>query len=428
MRQNVKPPATLRGEIRLPGDKSISHRAAILNGIARGSATVTNFAQSDDCLATVACLQALGVDIECDESGTLRVKGVGGDGLCEPGDVLNARNSATTMRMLSGLLAGQPFLSVITGDSSLRSRPMDRVVQPLRLMGAGVWGRGDNSRAPLVIRGGQLNGIRYQLPVPSAQVKSAILIGGLFADGSTVVREPVRSRDHTERLLRAMGAEIEMNGDSIVLSPRPLKAVDLQVPGDISSAAFWLVAGAVHGDARLELPHTGMNPTRSGIVDILRSMGADLVVRNERVLHGEPVADLEVGSSALRGTEIGGALVPRLIDEIPVVALAACFARGKTVIRDAAELRVKETDRIRLTVKELGKMGAEVEELADGMIIHGDRRLRGAHLDSHGDHRLAMMLAVGALLAEGESEIDNAEAADISYATFWQDLRRASSD
>jgi 3-phosphoshikimate 1-carboxyvinyltransferase len=427
VKQKVRAARALDGEVYPPGDKSISHRAIILNSIAQGNARVSNFSQAGDCLATVTCLRALGVEIESGEVGELFVRGVGKGGLKEAEDVLDAEDSATTMRILTGLLAAQPFLSVITGDESLRSRPMSRVIQPLRLMGARIWGRSSDSRAPLVIKGGLLHGIRYQLPVASAQLKSALLLAALFASGDTIIKEPMPSRDHTERLLKAMGAEIEVVADTIALSPSRLNAVDLSIPGDISSAAFWLVAGAVHPQASIRLLNTGINPTRSGILDVLRSMGADLIVQNERILNGEPVADLEVHSSALNGVEIGGSLIPRLIDEIPLIALAACVARGKTVIRDAQELRVKETDRITATVGELLKMGAKAEELPDGMVLYGGKKLRGSSCDSHRDHRLAMMLGIAALIAEGETEIDNAEVADISYPTFWQDLENLSS-
>jgi len=425
MKQVVKAPLALGGEVSPPGDKSISHRAVILNGIAWGDARVSNFAQSADCLATEACMRALGVEIESFKGG-LVVKGVGDKGLKEAVDVLCAENSATTMRLLAGLLAAQPFLSVITGDQSLRSRPMDRVVQPLRLMGAQIWGRCNDSRAPLVIKSGHLHGIRYKLPVASAQLKSALLLAALFAEGDTVIKEPITSRDHTERMLKAMGAEIEAKGDTIVISPSRLKAIDIIVPGDISSAAFWLVAGVIHNRADIRLNNIGVNPTRSGIIDVLNSMGAQLSVENERMVSGEPVADLRVQSSQLSGLEITGELIPRVIDEIPLIALAASVARGKTVIRDAKELRVKETDRISATAKELLKMGADVEELPDGMVINGKERLRGAACESHGDHRLAMMLGVAALVAEGETEIDNSEAVNISYPRFWQDLKRLS--
>ncbi len=427
MRQVVKAPRNLLGAVSLPGDKSVSHRAVILNGIAWGEAMVTNFAKSADCFATVACMRALGVGIEPLERGGLLVKGVGDRGLKEAEDVLSSENSATTMRLLAGLLAAQPFLSVITGDVSLRSRPMDRVIQPLRLMGAQIWGRDNDSRAPLVIKGSRLHGIHYTLPFASAQLKSAMLLAGLYAEGDTVIIEPILTRDHTERMLKAMGARIKVKENTISISPSRLKASDIVVPGDISSAAFWLVAGALHPEAVIQLRNVGVNPTRSGILDVLKSMGADLSLENERVVNGEPVADLKVQSSRLAGMEIGGDFIPRVIDEIPLIAVAASVARGKTVIRDAQELRVKETDRISATAKELSKMGADVEELPDGMVIRGKKKLRGATCDSHGDHRLAMMLGVASLVAEGETRIDNAEVVNISYPKFWLDLKRLSS-
>jgi len=427
VKQVVKAARALEGKVSPPGDKSISHRAVILNGIARGNAKVRNFAKSADCLATVSCMRALGVKVEPLESDGLLVKGVGEKGLREANDVLSVENSATTMRLLAGLLAAQPFLSIITGDESLRSRPMDRVIQPLRLMGAQIWGRNNDTRAPLVIRGGQLHGIHYTLPVASAQLKSALLLAALFTQGDTVLKEPMPSRDHTERMLKAMGAEIGVKGDAISISPGHLKGVDVTVPADISSAAFWLVAGAIHPRAKIRLLNIGINPTRSGILDVLNSMGASLSLENRSVVSGEPIADLMVQSSRLSGIEVGGELIPRVIDEIPLIALAASVAQGRTVIRDAQELRVKETDRISATVKELRKIGADVEEMPDGMVIRGNKGLHGAACDSHGDHRLAMMLGVAALVAEGETEIDNAEAVNISYPRFWQDLKRLSS-
>jgi len=426
MKQVVKAPRALDGEVKPPGDKSISHRAVILNGIAQGNALVSNFIRSADCLATVACMRALGVEIESIKSGGLNIKGVGNRGLSEAEDVLSAENSATTMRLLAGLLAAQPFFSIINGDESLRSRPMDRVIHPLRLMGAQIWGRHSDSRAPLVIKGGQLHGISYTLPVASAQLKSALLLAALFAQGDTVIKEQMPSRDHTERMLKAMGAEIKIAGDTITISPSRLKAIDVTVPGDISSAAFWLVAGAIHPKAVIRLRNVGVNPSRSGILDVLNSMGARLSLENERVVSGEPVAEMKVQSSHLTGIEIGGELIPRVIDEIPLIAVAASVARGETVIRDAQELRVKETDRISATVKELSKLGADVDELPDGMVIRGVKKLRGAVCNSHGDHRLAMMLGVAALVAEGETGIDNSEVVNISYPKFWQDLKRLS--
>lgn len=414
--------AVLKGEVAPPGDKSVSHRAVILNSIAEGEAKVTHFSGGDDCRATVSCLRDLGVQI-AEDGEALTVSGAGKDGLREAADVLNAGNSGTTMRLLAGLLAAQPFLSIITGDESLRSRPMARVVTPLRLMGAGIWGRRRDSLAPLVIQGGRLHAIDYRLPVASAQLKSLILIAGLFAEGRTVLEEPAASRDHTERLLSAMGVEVLRDGLNVTLCPpASLSPVDMEIPGDTSSAAYWLVAAAIHPDARVTVTNTGTNPTRTGIIEVLLRMGARVALRNERVESGEPVADLEAESSELVGVEIGGPLIPRLIDEIPLIALAACFARGETVVRDAQELRVKESDRIEATAAELSRLGADIRVLPDGMVIKGVGRLRGAECSSHNDHRLAMTLGVAGLVAEGRTAVQNAEAVDVSYPGFWSDL------
>jgi 3-phosphoshikimate 1-carboxyvinyltransferase len=423
----IKPCQGFHGELVPPGDKSISHRAAILDSLAEGEAEILNFAPGGDCLATVRCLRALGARISrqgSPDSSTLSVSGTGADGLREAGNVLNAGNSGTTMRLLSGLLASQPFLSVITGDASLRNRPMGRLIGPLRLMGAELWGRRRDSFAPLVIRGGRLRGIDFTLPVPSAQIKSAILLAGLFADGETVVRQTVPSRDHTERMLKRMGADLKIQGSSISLRPlnRPLPSTDFQVPGDMSSAAYFLVAGAIHHNARIVIRNCGVNPTRTGILDILAAMGARIRVENQRPEAGEPSADIVVESSELKGTEIGGDVIPRLIDEIPVLAVAACVATGKTVIRDAGELSVKESDRIATVVGELSRLGARIEPLPDGMIIYGGKALSGAEVDSHFDHRLAMSLAVAGLIAGGETTIRHARAAEVSYPAFWDTL------
>ncbi|MGB2852838.1 MAG: 3-phosphoshikimate 1-carboxyvinyltransferase [Dehalococcoidia bacterium] len=424
MEKRVKGCSNLKGEVAPPGDKSISHRAVILNSMASGKARIANFSSGDDCLAMISCLRALGVEI-IEESGLLTVSGVGKEGFTEPADVLNARNSATTMRLLAGLLAAQPFLSIITGDESLRSRPMARLIHPLRTMGADIWGRGYDSLAPLAIKGGQLRGIDYTSPVASAQLKSAILIAGLFAEGGTTVEEPATSRDHTERMLGAMGADLKRDGSKIALTPpTSLSPIDIHIPGDISSAAFWLVAAAIHPNAHITVTKTGINPTRTGIIDVLLQMGAKLRVKNERTEGGEPVADLEVESSELVGTQIGGCLIPRLIDEIPLIALAGSLARGTTTIREAQELRVKESDRISATVKELSKLGADMEELPDGMVIHGGRELKGGECHSHHDHRLAMTLGIAGLVAQGETVVHGAEAVDASYPSFWQDLER----
>jgi 3-phosphoshikimate 1-carboxyvinyltransferase len=428
--RTIKPCPRLEGEVVLPGDKSISHRAVILNSLAKGKAEIDNFGPGRDCLSTVKCLRALGVKIDrkgSRDSLILLVSGTGEDGLKEASNVLDAENSATTMRLLGGLLASQPFLSVITGDASLRNRPMGRLIEPLRLMGAEVWGRGRDSSAPLVIRGEKLHGIDFSLPLPSAQIKSAILLAGLFACGNTVLHQTIHSRDHTERMLKQMGASLGSQGNSISLLPlsSPLAPLNLRIPGDISSAAYFLVAAAIHPNARIVIRGCGVNPTRTGIIDILLAMGARLRIDNERLDGGEPLADIVVESSDLKGLEIGGDIIPRLIDEIPVLAVAGCVAKGKTVIRDAGELRVKESDRIATVAGELSRLGAEIEPLSDGMIIYGGRPLSGAEVDSHFDHRLAMSLAIAGLVAKGETTIRNAQVAQISYPAFWQTLQQA---
>ena len=428
--RTIKPCPRLEGEVALPGDKSISHRAVILNSLAKGKAEIDNFAAGGDCLSTVRCLRALGVKIGrkgSRDSPILLVSGTGKDGLKEASNVLNAENSATTMRLLGGLLASQPFLSVITGDASLRNRPMGRLIEPLRLMGAEIWGRGRDSFAPLVIKGGKLRGIDFTLPVPSAQIKSAILLASLFARGNTVLHQTILSRDHTERMLRQMGASLESQGNSISLLPSssPLIPVNLHVPGDISSAAYFLVAAAIHPNARIVIRGCGINPTRTGIIDILLAMGANLKIDNERLEAGEPLADIVVESSELKGIEVGGDIIPRLIDEIPVLAVAGCVAKGKTVIRDAGELRVKESDRIATVSTELSRLGAKIEPLPNGMVIYGGRPLSGTEVDSHFDHRLAMSLAVAGLIAKGETTIKHAQVAQVSHPAFWQTLQQA---
>lgn len=418
----------IAGEIDLPGDKSIAHRAVMLNAIAEGRARIANFCGGGDCLSTISCFRALGVKVVRTRAApdVIEVHGVGARGLEEPQNVLNARNSGTTMRLISGLLAGQRFLSVITGDASLRSRPMGRIIEPLRKMGADISGRGGGRFAPLVVRGGGLRGMDYELPVASAQVKSSLILAGLFAEGETIIHEPAPTRDHTERMLVQMGAPLKKVGPRVAVPHlhQPLKALSLEVPGDISAAAYWLVAGAIHRRATLKVTNCGVNPTRTGILDILRAMGAELKVIPREPAGGEPVADIVAESSLLRATEISGDMVVRAIDEIPVLAVTACLADGDTVIRGAGELRVKETDRIAHTVRELTKMGARIEELPDGMVVHGVGRLRGAEVDSHGDHRLAMSLAVAGLVADGETVVKGAEAASISYPAFWNDLEK----
>lgn len=429
--ETIQPCRRLEGEVTLPGDKSISHRAVILSSLAKGRSEIRNFAPGADCASTVRCLKALGVKVSrrgSPHSPTVLVLGCAEGGLREPSNVLDARNSATTMRLLGGLLASQPFLSIISGDASLRKRPMDRLIGPLRQMGAEVWGRGQDSFAPLVIRGRKLRGIEFALPIASAQIKSALLLAGLFAHGSTVLHQKALSRDHTERMLKQMGADVQTQGNSIFLTPltSPLSTLNMCVPGDISSAAYFLVAGVTHPNARITVRDCGINSSRTGIIDALLAMGAKLRITNERIDVGEPLADIMIESSDLKGIEISGDIIPRLIDEIPVLAVAGCAARGRTVIRDAAELRVKESDRIATVATELSRLGARIEALPDGMVIEGGRRLSGTEVDSHFDHRLAMALAIAGLIANGETTIMHARAAQVSYPAFWQTLRQVS--
>lgn len=412
----------------VPGDKSISHRSLILNAIAQGNALVQGLSGGEDVISTVHCLQAMGVSIEpAGATGSYRIQGRGPT-LEEPSDILDAGNSGTSMRLLSGVLASQSFASIITGDGSLRSRPMQRIVQPLKQMGAQIMGRQNDSLAPLVIRGGGLQGIEYDLPMASAQVKSAIMLAGLSAAGATTIHQSALSRDHTERMVSAMGGRVEENGLDLTIHPAELKAVDITVPGDISSAAFWMVAGLCHPNARILVRGVGLNPSRTGIVDVLKEMGAgdSLQLIDERTEGGEPVADILVTSTELHGIEIGGDLIPRLLDEVPILAVAACFATGDTVIRDAAELRVKESDRIATTASELTRLGAQIETTEDGMVIHGKgpetSSLSGAECESHGDHRLAMSMAVAGLITDGETTVHGAPDASVSYPEFWQDL------
>jgi len=415
----------VRGTIAVSPTKSISHRAAILNGIAEGEALVENFQRGADCLATLGCLRQLGVSWRWHDESHLLVKGVGRHGLHEPLAVLNCRNSGTTMRLLAGLLAAQPFFAVLSGDASLRSRPMGRIIEPLGQMRGDISGRDGNRLAPLAIRGGPLQGVHYRMPVASAQVKSALLLAGLYAESETVVEEPGPTRDHTERMLRAMGADLEFGeGPVIRIQPlaRELTAIGVRVPGDISSAAPWLVLGAVHPDAEIRIADVGVNPTRTGILDCLTLMGADIRLESEESWGPEPVADIVVRSSSLHGAAIGGELVPRAIDELPLLALAGCFAEGETVIRDAQELAVKESDRIRTTAAALRALGANLEERRDGLRVWGPQKLRGAVVSSHGDHRLAMMLAVAGALADRETVIRMAESVAVSYPRFWQDF------
>jgi 3-phosphoshikimate 1-carboxyvinyltransferase len=410
----------------VPGDKSISHRAALLAALAEGTSVIENFLPGGDCLATLGCLRALGVPVTELSPTTLQIEGAGLQGLKEPVAPLDCVNSGTTMRLLAGLLAGQRFFSVLAGRPQLTRRPMARVVEPLRRMGATIHGRQEGRLAPLAIQGSRLGGIDYTLPVASAQVKSAILLAGLYGNGLAIVREPGPSRDHTERMLAAMGAPVTVLGP-VISSERPqeaLRPLEMTVPGDLSSAAFLLAAGVLVPGGQVTITGVGINPTRTGILDILRQMGAELVVENERLEVGEPVADVTVRYSPLRGVEVGGAMIPRAIDELPVLAVLATQARGRTVVRDAAELRVKETDRIATVVAELRRLGAEIEERPDGFVVEGPARLLSAPVSSHGDHRLAMALAVAGLVAAGALLIEDTECIADSYPGFERALRK----
>jgi 3-phosphoshikimate 1-carboxyvinyltransferase len=413
----------LRGELTVPGDKSISHRSIMLGSLAEGATEVSGFLQGEDNYRTLNAFRAMGVEIEEGQGGLLKIEGRGLHGLQEPGDVIDCGNSGTTMRLMTGLLSGQKFFSVLSGDQYLRRRPMKRVVGPLGSMGAQILGRGGGDLAPLAIKGSVLSGTTYNSPIASAQVKSALLLAGLYADSETCVYEPHLSRDHSERMLRYFGAELEVLSDGVRIKPQPnLKGREVFVPGDISSAAFYLVAASIVPGSELLLKNVGINPTRSGVLDILDVMGADIERVNERELSGEPVADLLVRGTTLKGIEIGGGLVPRAIDEFPVISVAACFAEGETVIRDAKELRVKETDRIDAMTTGLTKLGARVEAQEDGMIIQGGVPLEGNTVVSHGDHRIAMSLAIAALLSDGPVTIEDTACTSTSLPGFWESI------
>lgn len=418
---------SFRGEMKIPGDKSISHRSIMLGALADGDTDVTDFLESADCLSTIDCFSRLGVFVERDFSrpGHLIVHGCGMEGLHPSFHTvaLYTGNSGTTTRILSGILAPQRFVSLVSGDESVNKRPMNRVITPLRQMGARIESMNDDGCAPLEITGTSLHGISYVSPVASAQVKSAILLAGLYADGTTTVTEPSPSRDHTERMLRAFGADVDVGGNSVsVHRTEHLTPIKIQVPGDISSAAYFIAAAAIVPGSEVLLRHVGINPTRDGILRVAKAMGADVTLLNETD-DAEPCADILVRSSCLHGTEIGGDLIPTLIDELPVVAVMAACAEGTTVIKDAAELRVKESDRIRAMTEGLTAMGCDVTGTEDGMIIHGGKALRGAQIHTYADHRIAMSFAVAGLIADGETVLDDESCVRISYPTFFQDLK-----
>lgn len=417
----------LQRRVRVPGDKSISHRALLLGAIADGKGRVSNFLPAADCLATLRCLRALDVDIEELDPTTLIVHARGLRGLRPPDGPLNCERSGTTMRLLSGILAGQPFPATLTGSPQLLHRPMTRVVTPLRQMGAHI--ADTDGHAPLHIQGGHLRGIDYALPVASAQVKSAILLASLYADGPTVVHEPGPARDHTERMLRAMGCELQIANHKLqITSGERLKALDFLVPGDASSAAFLMVAAVLVPGSEVVIEGVGVNPTRTGLLDVLRRMGAEVTLTNERIASGEPVADLTVRSGTLRGVEVGGETVVRMIDEFPVLAVAATQARGTTLVHDATELRVKESDRIATAVAELRRLGACIKERPDGFVVQGPTPLRGTVVQGYGDHRLAMALVVAGLVAEGETLVQDVDCITDSFPGFAEAIREIGGD
>ncbi|MED4352649.1 3-phosphoshikimate 1-carboxyvinyltransferase [Schinkia azotoformans] len=421
-KQLVTNVSSLKGTIQVPGDKSISHRAIMFGSIAKGKTTVTGFLPGEDCLSTINCFRKMGVRIT--QTGEyVEIESDGINGLKEPKDILDVGNSGTTTRLMLGILATRPFHSVLIGDESIAKRPMGRVTNPLRQMGAVIDGRENGMYTPLSIRGGDTVGIQYHSPVASAQVKSAILLAGLGSKGVTTVTEPALSRDHTERMLEAFGAAVIRDGLSVSIEGgQTLTATEIEVPGDISSAAFFLAAGAIVPNSRIILKNVGMNPTRTGIVTVLQKMGAELEITNERIVNGEPVADLTISTSNLTATEISGDIIPALIDEIPIIALLATQADGQTVIRNAEELKVKETNRIDTVVTELKKMGAMIEATDDGMIIHGRSPLHGAEVNSYGDHRIGMMLAIAALLSKSDTILQDADAIAVSYPNFFDHL------
>ena len=406
------------GQIKVPGDKSISHRAVMLGSLANGVTEISGFLKGADCLSTIDCFRKMGIDIDINGE-NVTVHGNGLRGLKKPDEMLYTGNSGTTTRLLCGILAGQNFDTSITGDASIQKRPMGRVVKPLSMMGAKI----ENEYCPLYITGTKLHGIDYKMPVASAQVKTAIILAGLYADGETVIHEIEKSRDHTELMLSAMGADLTVDNLDITVKPtNDLTAVNVDVPGDISSAAFFLVLGAIMPNSQITVTNVGINPTRTGIIDVLKDMGADITLENVHTSAGETVANITVRSSSLKGTTVGGDIIPRLIDELPIIAVAAVFADGQTVIKDAQELKVKETNRIRAVVDEFNKCGIDITETDDGMIINGGKSIHGADFKTYGDHRMAMSLTVLAQLADSESTLDDSDCACVSYPTFFDDF------
>lgn len=414
----------LQGEITVPGDKSISHRSIMLGSIAKGTTEVTGFLQGADCLSSISCFEKMGIEIENNPAaGTVRIHGKGLHGLTEPASTLDVGNSGTTTRLMSGILAAQPFTSTVDGDASIRKRPMGRIMTPLSQMGAVFKSLQTEHCAPFTITGGRLQGIRYESPVASAQVKSAVLLAGLYAEGETSVTEPYLSRNHTELMFETFGVDIKSEGTTATVRPAvELTPQRIDVPGDISSAAYFIAAGLLTPNSEITIKNVGINPTRDGILTVCKAMGAGIALSNVKNDIGEPVADITVSSTSLHGCTIEGDLIPKLIDEIPIIAIMAAFANGTTIIRDAQELKVKESNRIDVMVKNLSAMGADIEATEDGMIIRGGKPLHGATIDSMADHRIAMSFAIAGGLAEGDTEILGAECVNISYPDFYGDL------
>lgn len=416
----------LSGEITVPGDKSISHRSIMLGALAKGTTEVYGFLQGADCLSSIDCFRKMGVVIEnTGDDGIVTIQGRGLRGLVSPSETLDVGNSGTTTRLMSGILAAQSFTSRVNGDASIQKRPMGRIITPLSMMGADITSENNNGCAPLIIHGKKLKGINYQSPVASAQVKSAVLFAGLYADGETSVTEPAVSRNHTELMFKEFGVDIETEGKTVIVKPADeLYARQVYVPGDISSAAYFIVAGLITPNSCITIKNVGINPTRDGIIRVCQMMGADIGVSEHKGRTGEPTADITVRTSALKGCTIGGEIIPTLIDELPVIAILACFADGTTVIKDAEELKVKESNRIDVVVNNLKAMGADVQATDDGMIINGGKELHGAVIDSRLDHRIAMSFAVAAMNSDGETEILGSECVDISYPVFYRDMER----
>ena len=412
----------LKGEITPPPDKSISHRAVMFASLAKGTSRIKNFLWAKDPISSLNAMKSLGVEIEIIKEREIIVNGKGLRSLNESNDIIDCGNSGTTIRLLSGILAGQPFLSILTGDDSLRQRPMKRIIEPLSMMGATIFGRKENTLPPLIIKGGKLRGINYEMPIASAQVKSCILLAGLFAEGETTVIEPQKSRDHTEKMLKSIGAGIEVHRNIIKLSlpQRELNPFEITIPGDFSSAAFFIAGATLIKGAELIIRNVCLNETRTGFMDVLKTMGASIEILTQNIQAGELVGDLRIKSAeALKGITVEGDIIPRLIDEFPILCVVASQAEGKTIIRDAKDLRVKESDRIKAMTTELKKMGVHIEELEDGVEINGPCKIRAYEVYSYKDHRIAMALSIAGLLAEGETKIIDADCVDISFPEFY---------